>query len=409
MLRNEFPLALHPIVVDGNVFVANSTSVFAFDIETGQPAWAGDESDSAAIFPSRADDRLSLHLPDTGVASYTLSASAGRLFARLGAPFLRKSPRETNTVSEIVGLDVGQREGQLDLRITSNQIEPASNPTQAAASQFEKSPQATTWSFEGAPVVSEERLFVSLRQGSPEDRTIVACFDARTGKLVWRSGIVASLTNLPDHLNLLGTSLLTLDNGRLFLTTGTGAIAALNAESGRVLWMVTYESLESGSLEELSDPRRFGLAPCLSAHGIVIVAPQDSELLFALEAASGRLVWSHRLPRQARHLVGVNDGRLFVAGDSLQAFDLLTGIPAWPQPVSFSEHAGQTFGRPVLTHDEILWPQHDKLLYVGQSDGAIRGLVNLREAFGISAGNLLIHGDRLIIAQSDGLLVLAAD
>ncbi len=409
LLKNEPPLALHPIVADGVVFVANSSAVFAFDLETGQPAWGGDESDTGSIFPGHVEDRPYLHLPETGVPFYTLSAADGRLFARLGAPFLRKSPRETNTVSEIVGLDVGEREGQLDLRIMSNQIEPISPPTEAAGNQFEKSPQATTWSFEGAPVISAGRLFVSLRQGAPEDRTVVACFDALTGKLVWRSGIVASLTSLPDHLNLLGTNLLTLDNGRLFLATGTGAIAALEAETGRILWIVTYESLEPGSLEELSDPRRFGLAPCLSAQGIVIAAPQDSDLLFALEATSGRLVWSQRLSRQARHLVGVNDGRLFVAGDSLQAFSLLTGRPEWNQPVSLLEHTGQTFGRPVMTRDEILWPQHGELLYVAQTDGSLRDRINLREAFGISAGNLLLHGNRLIIAQPDGVVVLTAD
>ncbi len=408
LLAREHAFSLHPIVVDGNVFVANADAVLAFELGTGRPAWAGGEADDAVIFPG-GDVRNSLHRPSTGVPSFTLSTSSGRLFARRGTPLLRKSPYETHAVSEIVALDVGQREGQLDLRITSNQIEPKKNSPRAAAGQFEKSPEATTWSFEGTPVISEGRLFASLRQGAPEDRTAVACFDSRTGKLIWKSDVTANLTSLPDHFNLIGTNLLTLDNGRLFLTTGTGAIAALNAESGQVQWAVTYESHDDETLESYSDPRRIGLTPCLSAHGIVFAAPQDSDLLFALEAATGRQVWVRRLTRQSRHLIGVRNGRLFVAGDSLQALDLLTGVPAWPQPVSFSDHTGRAFGRPVLTRSEIIWPLYDELLYVDQSSGVVNYRINLRQAFGLTAGNLTIHDNHLIVAQPDALVVLTAD
>ena len=408
LLAREQAFSLHPIVVDGNVFVANADAVLAFELETGRPAWAGGEADDAAIFPG-GDARNSLHRPSSGVPSFTLAASIGRLFARRGTPLLRKSPYESHAVSEIVALNVGQREGQLDLRITSNQIEPKTNLPNVAAGQFEKSPEATTWSFEGTPVISEGRLFASLRQGAPEDRTVVACFDSRTGKLIWKSDVTANLTSLPDHFNLIGTNLLTLDNGRLFVATGTGAIAALNAESGQVLWAVTYESHDGETLESFSDPRRIGLTPCLSAHGIVFAAPQDSDLLFALEAATGRQVWTRRLSRQSRHLIGARNGRLFVAGDSLQALDLLTGVPAWPRPVSFTDYTGRAFGCPVVTRNEIIWPLHDELLYVGQSSGVVNHRINLRQAFGLTAGNLTIHGNHLIVAQPDALVVLTAD
>ena len=407
LLAREQPLALHPVVVDGKVFVANSSSVFAFDLETGRPAWAGAEADDAKIF-TLGDERTALHRPDTGVPSFPLSVADGRLFARLGPPILRKSPFETHAVSAIVALDIGQREGQLALRLTSNQIEVRVKPGQTAGVQFEKSPEATSWSFEGPPVASDGKLFASLRQGSPEDRTVVVCFDDRGGSLLWKSDVTANLTNLADHFNLLGTNLLTLDNGRLFLSTGTGAIVALDAESGQPLWVVTYESGVSDEVDRLSDPRRTGLTPCLSAHGIVFVAPSDSDLLFALEAATGRLVWNRRFSNQPRHLVGVQHGQLFVAGDSLQALDILTGRPAWKEPVSFADHGGHAFGRPVLTPNELIWPLHDELLYVDQDSGAINDRVNLRQAYGIAAGNLLVHDDYLIVAQPDSVTVLDA-
>ena len=407
LLAHEQPLALHPVAFDGKVFVANSSSVFAFDLKTGRPAWAGADTDDATIFTS-GDERTALHRPDTGVPSFPLSLVNGRLFARLGPPIFRKSPFETHAVSAIVALDIGQREGQLALRITSNQIEVRAKPGQTAGLQFEKSPEATSWSFEGPPVASDGKLFASLRQGSPEDRTVVVCFDDRDGSLLWKSEVTANLTNLDDHFNLLGTNLLTLDNNRLFLSTGTGAIVALDAESGRILWVVTYESQEPENLNSFSDPRRAGLTPCLSAHGIVFVAPPDSDLLFAFEASTGRLAWNRRFSNQPRHLVGVRNGRLFVAGDSLQALDLLTGRQVWNEPVSFVDHDGQAFGRPVLTHNELIWPLHNELLYVDQNSGTINERVSLRQAFGITAGNLLVHDDYLIVAQPDSVIVLDA-
>ncbi|MHC4876442.1 MAG: outer membrane protein assembly factor BamB family protein [Planctomycetota bacterium] len=397
LLRQERPWSLHPVVIDGRVYVQNSQSIMAFNLETGHPAWSDDASDSPVLYPAAAPRLTRAYEPDTGIPAFTLTAAEGRLFARLGAPFLRKSANEMRTASEIVALNIAEREGQLDVRITSDQIDDQAS-----------SPQATAWSFEGTPVVREGRLYVSLRQGSPEDLSVVACFDAHTGKLIWKTQVAASLGNLPDHFNLLGTNLLTLEDGRLFLTTGTGAIAAVEAETGRLLWVVTYESADVEVLETLSDPRRAGLTPCLVTQGTVYAAPLDSAVLFALEATTGRLVWSRRLPEPVRHLVGARDGRLFVSGQFLAAFDLRTGQAAWPQRVAFSNRTRGMSFQATLTHREIIWPSGDELLYVDQSDGTVNDRIHLREAFGLPAGNVAIAGEKLILAHPDELAVLLA-
>ncbi len=398
LLRNEHPWSLHPIAVDGRVYVQNSQSILSFDLETGHPAWSDNATDSPVLYPSSAPQITRAYEPDTGVPAFTLTAADGRLFARLGAPFLRKSANEMRTASEIVALDIADREGQLDLRVTADQID-----------DHTSSPQATSWSFEGTPVVSEGRLYVSARQGAPEDLSVIACFDAEDRKLIWKTQVAASLGNLPDHFNLLGTNLLTLEDGRLFLTTGTGAIAAIEAETGRILWVVTYESAEVEALGSLSDPRRFGLTPCLVTQGIVFAAPVDSDVLFALEATTGRLVWSRRLSEPVHHLLGARNGKLFVSGRFLAAFDLQTGQPAWSQRVVFSNRSGGMPFRAAMTQTEIIWPSGDELFYVDQSDGTINDRIHLRKAFGIPAGNVLIAGEKLILAQPDQLVVLTGD
>lgn len=398
LLARELPLSLYPQVADGHVFVSTSESVYAFDLNTGRPAWPADSSDSAMIYSTGFDGDARLHLPDTGVPAFVPSISHGRLLARLGAPFLRRSSQETNAVSEIVALDIRNGEGRLALRITSDRIDPGA-----------QSPEATTWSFEGAPLESDGRLFALLRQGSPEDRTVVACFDAATGRLNWQTRVVASLSNLPDHFNLLGTNLLTLDNGRLFLSTGTGAIAAVEAGTGRVLWVVTYESDPVDDLEAYSDPRRTGLSPCLCESGMVFAAPVDADLLLALEASTGRLVWSRRIADRSARLVGVRRGRLILAGESLQALDILTGQPAWSGRIALSGPTGQTYGRPVIAGGEILWPRFDELLYVSLENGTVTDRLNLRHRFGMSAGNLSIADGKLIIAQPEAVAVLSEE
>ena len=384
-----------PIVDHGAVFVCGADSVFAFELSTGRPKWAINENDNGTIYSNVLERPITPHLPSAGMAWYSLCVSEGRLYARMGPPVMRRSRNEGNSFSEIIGLDVAQREGELVFHATSDVLD-----TEA------ESPEATSWSFEGTPLVSNGRVYVSARKGFPEDETVVACFDASSSRLLWKRKVCASLKIASDRFNLVGQNLLTLGDGRLFLVTGTGAVAALDATTGRILWVITYQSTGIATPHELSDPRRHGLVPCVYHRGIVYAAPDDSNLVFALDAATGQPVWRQQYPDQILHIVGVVNGRLILSGQSVWAVDAGTGAAAWPQRIGFADPAGRGYGRPALSHDFLYWPTRDEILRIDHRQGNVVGRIRLREDFQQSGGNLVIADGKLLIAQPDGLVAL---
>ena len=394
-LATESPPTFFPLVGHDAVFVCGADSVFAFDLSTGRPKWAIDENDDGSIFSNVLERPVTPHLPSAGLAWYSLCLSEGRLYARTGPPVMRRSRNEGNSFSEIIGLDVAEREGELVFHVTSDVLDPDT-----------ESPEATLWSFEGTPLVSDGRVYVSARRGFPEDETIVACFDANSSRLLWKRKLCASLKTAGERFNLIGQNLLTLGDGRLFISTGTGAIAALDASTGRILWVVTYHTKGNETPQELSDPRRHGLTPCVYHRGNVFVAPNDANLVYALDATTGQPVWTQQYPDQILHIIGVVYGRLILSGQSVWAVDASTGASAWPQRIGFADPAGHGYGRPALSHDFLYWPTHDEILRIDHRRGNVVGRIRLREDFGQSGGNLVIADGKLLIAQPEGLVAL---
>jgi outer membrane protein assembly factor BamB len=396
-LETEAPPPFFPLVDQGAVFVCGADSVFAFDLATGRPKWAIGNNDDGSIYSNILERPVTPHLPPAGLAWYALCLSEGRLYSRMGPPVMRRSRNEGNSFSEIIGLDVAQREGELAFHVTSDVLDPDA-----------ESPEATSWSFEGTPLVSDGRVYVSARRGFPEDESVVACFDANSSRLLWKRKVCASLKTAGDRFNLIGQNLLTLGDGRLFLTTGTGAVAALDAATGRIQWVVTYQSDGKNTPHELSDPRRHGLTPCVFHRGIVYAAPNDSNLIYALDAATGHPVWRQQYPDQILHIVGVIDGRLILSGQSIWAVDASTGASAWPQRIGFADPAGRGYGRPALSHDFLYWPTRDEILRIDHRRGIVVARIRLREDFRQSGGNLVIADGKLLIAQPDGLVALGS-
>ena len=396
-LETEAPPSFFPLVDQGAVFICGADSVFAFDLATGRAKWAIDDNDDGRIYSNILERPVTPHLPPAGLAWYALCLSEGRLYARMGPPVMRRSRNEGNSFSEIIGLDVAQREGELVFHVTSDVLDPDA-----------ESPEATSWSFEGTPLVSDGRVYVSARRGFPEDETVVTCFDANSSRLLWRRKVCASLKRAGDRFNLIGQNLLALGDGRLFLTTGTGAVAALDAANGRIQWVVTYQSDGKNAPHELSDPRRHGLTPCVFHRGIVYAAPNDSNLIYALDAATGHPLWRQQYPDQILHIVGVIDGRLILSGQSIWAVDARTGAAAWPQRIGFADPAGRGYGRPAASHEFLYWPTRDEILRIDHHHGIVVGRIRLREDFRQSGGNLVIADGKLLIAQPDGLVALGS-
>jgi outer membrane protein assembly factor BamB len=390
---NRHPLSTFPLVHAGNVLFCDADRIVVLDLQTGKPAWPVSdlaEQDTGVIYPSFPGEKSPRpDRPAVGVPWYSLTVEEGRLYAKMGTPITDKSSQELRPLeSSLVCLNLDQKQGQLEWKVTSEEIEPG----------------GSAWMFEGSPVVAGDNVFSALRGSTPETEAAVACFSAETGELKWLQKVCSSVRNLDDQFSLVSHQLLTLGDGTLFYSTEMGAIVALNSRNGTIRWVATYETSPDENPTKLGDANNSGLLPCLYHRGSVVAAPNDSEMVFALDAQTGLLKWKRRLGSGVRHLLGVSENRLFLSGDTLWCLDVETGSIQWKVADSDPEYFG--YGRGVLSNGNVYWPLREEIFVVDQRSGQLNRRIALKTQFGEMSGNLLISAGRLLIAQPNRLTVL---
>jgi len=167
----------------------------------------------------------------------------------------------------------------------------------------------------GGVAVSGQRVFVTTGFG------FVAALDANNGDEVWRVDGGAPFHSAP-----------TVSGGRVYGITNDSELLAFDANSGEVAW--TYQAI--------AEPARILSAPSVAIDGETIVAPFASGEVVALLAANGRRLWSDSLSRSGRltSLSAINDisgrpvmdnGIVFAASHSglLAAIDVRSGQRGW--------------------------------------------------------------------------------
>jgi outer membrane protein assembly factor BamB len=200
--------------------------------------------------------------------------------------------------------------------------------------------------------------------------------------------------------------LLTLVDDRIYFNSNLGLVASLDVEQGHIAWLHRYDRVG----REQSTPQLTDLvcldrdpSPCLYHDGLLIVAPADTQSIFALDADTGRRVWVNDALPDALHLLGVVRQHLVVSGHRLWMLDLRSGAVqfAWPE----SEHAGiRGMGRGLVAGDEIFWPTRREIYVLDASTGArTRAPISLAPVSDCGA-NLAAAGGYLIAAGHDKLM-----
>ena len=318
-----------------------------------------------------------------------MTAHDGKLFARMGGPISGRSRnRGASQNSYLVCLDL-DKQGAVVWKYPSDD-EPR---------------QADSWTFEGSPVSDGENVYVGMRRGDVRPQAHVACFDARTGQLRWRRFVSAAETPARGLAEEITHTLLTLAEGTLYYNTNLGSVAALSAEDGRIRWVSLYRRAVGGDLSSLAAHYYRDLNPCVFYRGKLFVAPSDSEEVFALDAATGEMLWSSPHPSDAVHLLGVGGGNLIASGHRLWWLDIETGkvIQRFPE----SPTAGvRGYGRGVIVGDEVYWPTRtDIRIFPCQPIFETRETqlpINLQTR-GATGGNLVVDDGYLLIATADKL------
>jgi outer membrane protein assembly factor BamB len=137
------------------------------------------------------------------------------------------------------------------------------------------------WSFDGVPVGDGQRLYVAMRRSDVNPQAAVACFDAATGRQLWRTAVGSANTPAAGLGDEVTHNLLTLVGERVYF--------------GAICWLRQYER-SKGTVEAPGrGPRAHfqrGPTPAMYYDGMVVVAPSDTPRVFALDSETGREIWS---------------------------------------------------------------------------------------------------------------------
>ncbi len=386
-------LCYHPLIAGSSVLVATGDTIddiHGYDLDTGRPLWLEtslppDVVAAAQIPPGASRGRL-------GAPQYTLTLDGDRLYAKLG-----RRPRRHRS------WNVATRRRWA--------ISPRSicGPRRSVClkSTWIRSPFGEGWAIEGVPVAADGRLYVALRQrDSVRTQTYLAAFDAKRGELVWQRFVAAAESFAQAQAVEYTHNLLSLSEGVLFYNSNLGVVAAVRADDGRLLWLTRYPSVPRDDLAgDRSAPAvDRALSPCLIHRGLVLVAPSDCDRLFALDSATGLVLWATEpgATNDVQYLLGVGGGNLIAGGSRLYWIDAETGQITARFPASLDD-ALRGFGRGLLAGEQIYWPTWDRIYVFDQ-----RGPRQMRQPIdltplGLTGGNLLISRGRLLIAAEDRL------
>jgi outer membrane protein assembly factor BamB/tetratricopeptide (TPR) repeat protein len=256
-------------------------------------------------------------------------------------------------------------------------------------------------------------LFPVVRMQGRIDYHVV-CVDARDGRLLWSTNLISG----QRELNMFGraehefsAAPLVVADGRAYALTQLGAIAALDLESGEILWETLYERIELPRTQDFRAPAFRAVwrnAPPVVADGALLATPFDSRDLVALDLETGALAWSlaHATINRAAGsmgqldlLVGAQKDCIVLGGQMLAVLDAPQGVATRaPLRVRWSREASDDedpfTGRPTLARDRVVWPLREGRveLDLATGDDLLQAAWLDRQA----AGNLLVLPGALV-------------
>jgi outer membrane protein assembly factor BamB len=172
---------------------------------------------------------------------------------------------------------------------------------------------------EAEPIVANGAVYFGTLKGR------LRALNADTGQEIWNIDLAAPIHHSPEY-----------DGEHIYAATMGGVVICVDANSGKEIWRFTA-------------PRRGGFAasPAVSA-GLVHLGDRAGDL-HAIDAATGKSVWSLHLNAPILQTVAIKDGKLAVAAEDLvpRLFDAASGKELW--------HGAQMAGTTVRSYYPVFW------------------------------------------------------
>jgi len=252
------------------------------------------------------------------------------------------------------------------------------------------------------PVIHEGTVYVQARKISPQQLVseVLLAIDLVEGDITWSSWI-SSAGRLRRSVTPNSTIPLAV-NGRIFVTTATGAIAAVDSTNGDLLWLQRLSTPQgintpSGAIRPFTH-----LQPVMAGDSLVCIAPDGTEVL-AIDPDTGVVQQSYPAthPERWNHPVYLlsSDDRIVSVGRDVRCFDAdRLDAPRWVLDATDDSIAPVPVGRVQLLEDSLIVPVRNRVLQVDLETGSI-----LRSLHVEHNGNPLVAGPQLLVASSTHL------
>lgn len=229
-----------------------------------------------------------------------------------------------------------------------------------------------------SPLALDNSLYLVARKrqaagAAANEDVYLVCLDAQTGRYRWHVFLSSAP---PANWAVRHQSLVSAGYGRIHVVTQAGALAAVDAHTGRKAWVLLYprRALPAGygwraqAAEERST--EWMVSPAMYHRGMMAIQPQDSDQVLLVDAADGAMRASVPLARfgGSAGLLGVMDDRFILAsGQKIFALD-----PASLEPLTTWDLRGSTLaGRPAVTEGGVFLAAGSALMHL-LSDGTTR-------------------------------------
>ncbi len=372
----------YPVVHEGVAYLSSGTDAIGVDLESGRQ-----------VFMARAPRQIGW-----GDRDHPIYYAPTVVGSRLYAPMLSRIKRGEAYDTIPIRVELPQR------KVYCFDLATGKFLYELGGARLKQPKEARMGSFPFAPIVVGDKLLTLCVLVEESVKLYVCAFEMQRGEMLWStwigSGTVETTMFGEFAREPFAHQLAELD-GVVYALTGIGLVAAVDVRTGQILWESTYENIPIEKPEGyFPNYRSLGWhnAPPMVAGDKLIVAPVDSDYLYAYDRHSGELRW-RMARRQMTDLVGIEGDRILLHGKTENAYcvSLESGRMLWSQPLG-----GRASGRGAIAAGELYVAVDSGLKRFSIGDGG-RKLGESRLAFR-DAGNLWFS-DKYLLFSGNSLRV----
>jgi outer membrane protein assembly factor BamB len=170
------------------------------------------------------------------------------------------------------------------------------------------------------------------------------------------------------------------------LVKSTGALHALDADSGEVNWHLRFGAI----------PESYGRAPLLIADNLVVVPDPNGELA-VVDLADGQDVWRRSVAEGKVAAVGIlGDLLIYTDGQGIHGAAISTGEMRWSEPTSRASAS--------LIEDLLVVVGQGSVKALEPSSGAL--IWQIDTEFDLALAAMAIHPDLIAVVAEEGIVAV---